>query len=100
LFRKIILVVCAGLLIRVLVGAVVPITDPTEGRYALIAREMVTSGDWVTPRLWIEGAQVPYLGKPPLFFWETALSIRLPSSRSVCRHRLPGPFFWRSCSRS
>ncbi len=75
--RKLLLVLCLGLLVRMVVGAVLPITDPTEGRYALIAQEMAASGDWVTPRLWIEGEQVPYLGKPPLFFWATALSLRL-----------------------
>jgi len=86
--RKLILVLCLGLLIRVGVGALAPITDPTEGRYALISQEMAASGDWVTPKLWIEGEQVPYLGKPPLFFWTTALSIRLfgPSEFAV---RLP-----------
>lgn len=75
--RKLLLVLCVGLLIRVAVGAVLPITDPTEGRYALIAHEMAASGDWVTPRLWLDGEPTPYLGKPPLFFWATALSIRL-----------------------
>lgn len=38
---------------------------PDEGRYTEVAREMVRSGDWVTPRL--DG--VPFLDKPPLFYW-------------------------------
>ena len=86
--RKLLLVLCLGLLIRSVVGASLPITDPTEGRYSLIAQEMSASGDWVTPRVWVEGEQTPYLGKPPLFFWTTALSIRLlgPSEFAV---RLP-----------
>jgi len=41
---------------------------PDEGRYAEIAREMVVTGDWVTPRL--DG--VKYFEKPPLQYWLTA----------------------------
>jgi 4-amino-4-deoxy-L-arabinose transferase-like glycosyltransferase len=39
-----------------------------EGRYAEIAREMVASGDWVTPRY----NSVKYFYKPPLQYWATA----------------------------
>lgn len=41
------------------------LNTPDEGRYAEVAREMLRSGDWVTPRL--DG--VPFLDKPPLFYW-------------------------------
>jgi len=44
--------------------------EPHEGHFAGVAREMVLTGDWVTPRL--NGA--PYLNKPPLFYWLIALS--------------------------
>lgn len=43
---------------------------PDEGRYADIAREMVASGDWLTPRL--NGYK--YFEKPPLQYWATAVS--------------------------
>lgn len=39
-----------------------------EGRYAEIAREMVVSGDWITPRL----NDIKYFDKPPLQYWATA----------------------------
>jgi len=50
-----------------------PLLDPDEGLYAEIAREMVTRGDWVIPH--ING--LPYLEKPPLYFWLTALTFEL-----------------------
>ena len=48
-----------------------PLQDPDEGRYSEIAREMVESGDWVTPHL----NYVSYFHKPPLLYWGTALSL-------------------------
>ena len=44
--------------------------NPDEGRYAEIPREMVASGDWITPRL----NDIKYFYKPPLQYWATALA--------------------------
>lgn len=46
------------------------LVPPDEGRYAEMAREMFTSGDWITTRL----NGIKYFEKPPLQTWMNALS--------------------------
>ncbi|OGT40197.1 MAG: hypothetical protein A3F12_07995 [Gammaproteobacteria bacterium RIFCSPHIGHO2_12_FULL_38_14] len=50
-----------------------PLFVPDEGRYAEIAREMVATHDYIIPHL--NGIQ--YFEKPILFYWMTALAIKL-----------------------
>jgi len=62
---------------RALTMAVLPLTDSTEGRYAQVAQEMTLAGDWVTPRVWMYGENLPFMGKPPLYFWSAAAAMKL-----------------------
>ncbi|HLF10822.1 MAG TPA: glycosyltransferase family 39 protein [Gammaproteobacteria bacterium] len=53
---------------------VLPLTDTTEARFAEIARKMVETSDWLVPQ---HDYGVPYLAKPPLAFWLSAVGIEL-----------------------
>ena len=64
---------------------VVGLMGPDEPRYAWIARDMMESGDWITPRLY--GS--PWFEKPPLYYWGAALSFKL-FGVSETSARLPG----------
>src|SRR6267143_6012399 len=47
--------------------------DDVDGAVAQIARNMVTSGDWVTPRA--DG--IAFLEKPAMFYWPIAVSFKV-----------------------
>ncbi len=49
-----------------------PIRD-AESKYVEIPREMLVTGDWITPQLDF----VPYYTKPPLSFWITAIGYKI-----------------------
>lgn len=50
-----------------------PLFTPDEGRYSEIAREMVATGDYITPR--VNG--IAFLDKPVLYYWLQAAAIHL-----------------------
>jgi len=65
-----------------------PLWEPDEGRYAEIAREMLASADYITPR----DDWVRYFEKPPLMYWATAASIRALGENEFAI-RLPAALF-------
>jgi len=60
-------------LAMVATAGAIGLIEPTETRYAEIAREMRESGDWLHPRL----NGVLHFHKPPLAYWATAAGFAL-----------------------
>ena len=70
------------LLALVVLGAGIGLRDPwpaDEPRFALIAKQMVESGQWLFP---FRGGEI-YPDKPPLFMWAIALFYQLTGSLRV-----------------
>ena len=62
--------------------------DPDEGRNAEVAREMLVTGDFITPRI----NDARYLDKPPAYFWVVAASLRAIGVNELGA-RLPSALF-------
>ncbi|MCZ6753309.1 MAG: glycosyltransferase family 39 protein [Acidobacteria bacterium] len=86
LFTPILFSLLAFILFFAGLGAV-GFLGPDEPRYAGVAREMLRSGDYVTPRLFGSA----WLEKPPLYYWLAALGFRLGVSETTAR--LPSAVF-------
>ncbi len=56
-----------------LFGLTIPLIGPDEPRYAQVAREMLESGDWVTPTL----GGVNWFEKPALLYWLQIASYKI-----------------------
>lgn len=68
-------IVCLALFLVILGIYLIPLgkhalIEPDEGRYSEIPREMIESGDFITPKL----NYIKYFEKPPLLYWMNALN--------------------------
>ncbi len=83
----------ALLTLRVMLMAVMPLTDPSEARYGVLAVNMARHGDFVEPMFIHKGVYQSFDGKPPLYFQaggvackifgQNEFAVRLPSMLSA-----------------
>ncbi len=60
--------------IRLIAAFFLPVLDPSEARYAEIARKLLETGDWITL---FHDYGVPFWAKPPLSSWISASGMAL-----------------------
>lgn len=70
--RKIHRYLIFSIIIVHIIGLFVDIMDVDAAQYASIALEMIKNGDW----LQVQHRHAPYLDKPPLLFWLSAISFK------------------------
>ena len=62
-----------GIILVHFMGLFVDVIENEASQYASIAREMLQDGHW----LQVQHRHTPYLDKPPLLFWFSAISFKL-----------------------
>ena len=72
LFDAVLIGVASFIIFNLFIGSYSLIT-PDEGRYVEIAREMIASGNYITPQL----NGITFLEKPILFYWVEAFIIKV-----------------------
>ncbi len=70
--RGLLLLLLVAVAVRLATLGAYPLLDPTESRYAEIARKMLETGDWLVPQV---DYGVPFWGKPPLSTWLSAAAM-------------------------
>jgi 4-amino-4-deoxy-L-arabinose transferase-like glycosyltransferase len=70
--RGLLLLLVVVVAVRLATLGAYPLLDPTESRYAEIARKMLETGDWLVPQV---DYGVPFWGKPPLSTWLSAMAM-------------------------
>lgn len=88
----------AVLSFNVICNQLLPVTDPVESNYALTAKEMLESGDWLSTQIYGK----VWFDKPIMIYWLIAASFklcgvndfaaRLPSA--LCGAATAGTAFW------
>jgi 4-amino-4-deoxy-L-arabinose transferase-like glycosyltransferase len=71
---KLVGILLVGLTARGLTLEFMDLIDPSETRYALVSATMYQNNAWLVPSLPAAEGTIPFLSKPPLHYWLTALA--------------------------
>ena len=88
----VIILIGTGLLLYFFRLEAMPIGDSDEGKHASTSKDMVISGDWITPKYNGEN----FYDKPPLYNWLAAISFKLFGFTALAA-RLPAAFLGLGC---
>lgn len=80
--------IIVSLILFFLGGWLLPITDPTESVYTLTAKEMLSSGDWLSPRIYGDF----WFDKPILFYWELLVAYKVFGVNEFASRFFPAVF--------
>ena len=72
MYRLTPIVVVLSIVLFSLFNWLLPVTDPVESNYALTAKEMLQSGDWLSPQIY----HTYWYDKPIMIYWLIALSYK------------------------
>lgn len=78
----------AAFFLFILLGNRLPITDPVESNYALTAKEMILSNDWLSPRIY---GQV-WFDKPIMIYWLIGAMFKILGLSEVAARCIPAFF--------
>ncbi len=80
--------------VRAVSLAAYPLPDPSESRYAEMARKMLETGNWLVPQF---EYGTPFWGKPPLSIWMSAAAMQVFGANEFAA-RLPSLLLIGGCA--
>ena len=81
-------ILIVALILFFLGGCLIPITDPTESVYTLTAKEMLSAGDWLSPRIYGDF----WYDKPIMFYWELLVAYKIFGVNEFASRFFPAVF--------
>ena len=86
--QHIIVLACFAIPIFFVGSGGLPITDPVESNYVETAKEMIASGDWLSPRIYGHY----WYDKPVFFYWELIAAFELFGQTDFAAQFFPAVF--------